>query len=196
MSRSSLLCARFVLPIAVVALGSSCNTTGENRMPDSALSGRRLDHLFDATLRYTSESPADAVIPPEGREGVYVGSGDGTVTGPRLSGRIRWSFYSAACMYLIARAGGEVPPGQHLCYANPGGFIETNDGVRIRFDAKGYGLRGFDASTPHRWRLTMALQFSTKDTRYAWLNTSLGIWEGEFDERTKTATYRAYLPAR
>lgn len=151
-----------------------------------------LEPLFEAELRYTSESPADAVIPPEGREGVYIGSGDGTVTGA-LQGTIRWSFYSTDCMYLLVQRGEAVPPGQHLCYANPGGFIETSDGARIRFDAKGYGLRGFDAARPHLWRLAMALQFNTEDRRYAWLNSRLGVWEGQFNEQIQAATYRAYL---
>ena len=42
------------------------------------------------------------------------------------------------------------------------------------------------------WRLTMALQFATDDERYQWLNTTLGIWEGEFDEKVGQARYRAY----
>jgi len=152
-----------------------------------------LEPLFDAELRYTSESEADAVIPAEGREGVYIGSGDGTVSGETIQGTIRWSFYSADCMYLLVRRGEEVPPGQQLCYDNPGGFIETTDGARIRFDAKGYGLRGFDPAQPHLWRLTMALQLSTEDPRYRWLNTRLGVWEGQFNEQTQSGNYRAYL---
>lgn len=152
-----------------------------------------LEPLFDAELRYTSESEADAVMPADGREGVYIGSGDGTVTGETPHGTIRWSFYSVDCMYLLVRRGEAVPPGQHLCYDNPGGFIETKDGARIRFDAKGYGLRGFDPARPHLWRLVMALQLSTDDRRYAWLNTRLGVWEGEFNEQIQSANYRAYL---
>jgi hypothetical protein len=160
------------------------------RVRDTAIG---LEPLFQAELRYTSESEDDAVIPAEGREGVYIGSGDGIIRGNALKGTIRWSFYSADCMYLLVQRGEAVPPGQHLCYDNPGGFIETDDGATIRFDAKGYGLRGFDAARPHRWRLVMALQFSTEDYRYDWLNTRLGLWEGQFDEQTKRATYRAYL---
>src|SRR5207249_8225161 len=134
---------------------------------------------FEAELRYTSESKADAVIPAEGREGVYIGSGDGTVSGDTVRGTIRWSFYSADCMYLLVQRGQAVPSGQHLCYDNPGGFIETSDGARIRFDAKGYGLRGYHPAHPHLWRLVMALQFSTEDRRYGLLITRLGIWEGQ-----------------
>jgi hypothetical protein len=96
-------------------------------------------------------------------------------------------------MYLLVKRGEAVPPGQHLCYDNPGGFIDTGDGARIRFDAKGYGLRGFDATCPHLWRLVMALQLSTEDPRYSWLNTRLAVWEGQFDEQTSGGRYRAYL---
>jgi hypothetical protein len=61
-----------------------------------------LEPLFDVELRYTSDSPANAVVPPEDREGVYIGSGDGLVRGV-LNGTIRWSFYSADCMYLLVK---------------------------------------------------------------------------------------------
>lgn len=154
---------------------------------------RGLTRLFDAELRYTSASPDDAIIPQEDRDGAYLGSGTGTVRGERVDGRIRWSFYAADCSYLLVLEGREVPPGKHLCRANPGGFIETADGATIRFDARGYGLRGFDPDRPHLWRLTMALQFRTEDERYAWLDGGLGVWEGEFDETTRTSVYRALL---
>jgi Protein of unknown function (DUF3237) len=170
-------------------------TDQETKTPTPATepqSWLRLEPLFRAELRYTSESPTDAVIPPEGREGVYIGSGDGSVNG-RLQGTIRWSFYAADCMYLLVRRGDPVPQGQHLCYDNPGGFIETRDGASIRFDAKGYGLRGFDPAHPHLWRLVMGLQFHTEDPRYRWLNSRLGMWEGQFDEQTASASYQAYL---
>lgn len=152
-----------------------------------------LEPLFEAKLWYTSESPEDAVIPPEGREGAYIGSGEGTVSGEVLKGTMRWSFYAADCVYLLMQRGEAVPPGQHLCYENPGGFIETHDGARIRFDAKGYGLRGFDPARPHLWHLVMGLQFNTDDPRYAWLNTRLGVWDGQFNEQTTSADVRAYL---
>lgn len=37
--------------------------------------------LFHAALEFRSESPADAVVPPDEREGVYLGSGDGVCDG-------------------------------------------------------------------------------------------------------------------
>jgi alkylmercury lyase len=153
-------------------------------------STRRLEHLFDAELRY--QPGMEVVVPAEGREGELIGSGDGAVTGEKLRGKIRWSMFSADCAYLLVKAGITPAPGQHLCTTNPGGVIETDDGAQIWFDARGYGLRGYDASRPHLWHLTMALQFSTTDERYRWLNTTFGVWEGEFDENTAQAHYRAY----
>jgi alkylmercury lyase len=150
----------------------------------------RLERLFDADLRY--QPGMEVVVPAEGREGELIGSGDGAITGEKLRGKIRWSMFSADCAYLLVKAGITPSSGQHLCTTNPGGVIETDDGARIWFDARGYGLRGYDASRPHLWRLTMALQFSTTDERYRWFNTTLGVWEGEFDENTAQAHYRAY----
>ena len=77
-------------------------------MSDSVVAGA-LVHLFDAAVRFTSESPDDAVVPPDGREGVYLGSGDGVATGERLRGRLRWSFYSGNCLYPQIRRGAAVP---------------------------------------------------------------------------------------
>jgi hypothetical protein len=150
-----------------------------------------LEPLFAAELQYNPD--VRVVVAADDREGDLIGTGDGRVVGRRINGTIRWSFYAADCAYLLVKAGVNPGPGQHLCRTNPGGVIETDDGAVIRFDARGYGLRGYDSSQPHRWRLTAALQFATADRRYLWLNTTLGIWEGEFDETMGRAHYRAYV---
>ncbi len=150
-----------------------------------------LEPLFDAELQYNPD--VGVVVAADDREGDLIGNGDGRVVGRRFNGTIRWSFYAADCAYLLVKAGVNPGLGQHLCRTNPGGVIETDDGAVIRFDARGYGLRGYDPSQPHRWRLTAALQFATADRRYLWLNTTLGIWEGEFDEIGGRARYRAYV---
>ena len=101
-------------------------------------------------------------------------------------------FYAGDCAYLLVRAGLEPSPDQHLCTVSPGGIIETEDGAVIRFDARGYGLRGWDKTRPHLWSLTMGLQFATTDERYLWLNDLLATWVGEFDERVGRARYQAF----
>ena len=159
-------------------------------MSDSVVAGA-LVHLFDAAVRFTSESPDDAVVPPDGREGVYLGSGDGVATGERLRGRLRWSFYSGNCLYPQIRRGAAVPDDLNLCTLNPGGYIESDDGARIAFDGKGYGLR-----SPDRYRVSMTMAFRTEDARYAWLNRVLGVMTGDFDEKTGRADWRVYVPDR
>ena len=151
-----------------------------------------LTPLFEARLQYQSER--EEVVSAETREGELVGSGDGTVTGERLSGKARWSMYAGNCAYVFVRAGLEPPPGQHLCTVHPAGVIATDDGAEIWFDAKGYGLRGADQSQPHLWVLTMAVQFTTTDQRYQWLNTTLGVAVSEFDERAGRALWQAFVP--
>jgi hypothetical protein len=148
--------------------------------------------LFAAELRYTDETTP--VVPPEGREGVLIGNGIGRVDGTLLSGDLRWSFYAADCAYLAIRAG-FTNPVDELCRTHPGGEIHTDDGAVIRWDAKGYGLRGADPARPQRWRMASALVFDTDDDRYAWLNRAIAVWQGEFDETRHAATYTAWLAA-
>jgi hypothetical protein len=101
--------------------------------------------------------------------------------------------YAGNCAYVFVRAGLEPPPGQHLCTVHPAGIIETSDGAQVWFDARGYGLRGADQGQPHLWGLTMAIQFTTTDPRYQWLNTTLGVVVSEFDERAGCALWRAFI---
>src|SRR5260221_10183769 len=118
-----------------------------------------MQHLFDADLEYVNDQTAE--VPSEDREGEYIGSGIGSITGERLNGTIRWSMFAADCAYLLVRAGIEPSPGEELCRVHPGGVIETDDGARIQFYARGYGLRGADSSQRHLWHLTAALHLPT-----------------------------------
>ncbi len=152
-----------------------------------------LTPLFEARLQYQSD--IEVVVSAETREGELIGSGDGTVTGDLLSGQARWSMYAGNCAYVFVRAGLEPPPGQHLCTVHPAGVIATDDGAEIWFDARGYGLRGADQSQPHLWVLTMAVQFTTTDQRYQWLNSTLGVAVSEFDERAGGGLWHAFVPS-
>ena len=151
-----------------------------------------MDPLFDAEAQH---QPGMApVVSPKGREGELVASGTGKVRGKRIRGTIRVTFYSAECVFPQVLAGKPVDPGLHVCKENPGGFIETDDGALIEIDGKGFGMRGFDPREPQRWRLMMGIRFATTDERYRWLNGTLGLWEGIFDEKDGRAFYRVYIP--
>jgi len=136
--------------------------------------------LFTATLQFTSESPADAIVPPDGREGLYLGSGNGVVSGERVRGALSWSFYSGNCLYPLIRRGQAVPDDVHLCTLNPGGFIDAATSLvaslphrRVTVGGdKGYFTRGFVdtlralGATPHVALKAKSRTFDRRTTRH------------------------------
>ena len=183
MNRTKKLLIGLVTVVAMPAFADTKTTT-------SSSDENRLEALFKADLQYRSESQSDAVVVAEGREGVYVGSGDGTATGDRLPGTVRWSLWSGNCLYPLVRSGQSVPEGFHLFTINPAEFIETPDGARIRFDGRGYGLRSSE-----KYQTNLTLIFSTEDVRYEWLTKVVAVMDGDFDEKTGRATWNVYVPA-
>ncbi len=150
-----------------------------------------LQPLFDFDLHgIPSKVP---VVSAKDREGVFITNAAGTIRGEKLHGKIWMTFFAKDCAYLLVQAGIEPPAGQHLCKENDGGVIETDDGAKILFDTKGYGLRGADPANPSKWRLAMTVQFSTNDNRYKWLNTAFAYWEGQFDDAKGIASYKSYM---
>jgi len=150
-----------------------------------------LEHVFDFDLQ--AAPGRELFVSTKNREGAFIVNGVGTVNGEMIHGKIKMSFFAIDCAYLLVQAGVDPGLGQHLCKENDGGVIETEDGARLTFDTKGYGLRGADPSFPKRWRLAMAVQFSTTDKRYDWLNKAFGFWEGQFDEEKGAASYKGYV---
>lgn len=133
-----------------------------------------LQHLFDAELRYRADMPPVAAT----GEGEPIGSGDGTVRGENLEGTIRWTLFER--------------PGELVCAMNPTLVIDTTDGAEVRIEGRGYARR--ESRDDRRWQVAATLLFKTPDKRYAWLDGTLGLWEGEFDAETHRARYRAYAP--
>jgi hypothetical protein len=156
---------------------------------DTGLAPESLVHLFKVLLEFTSDSASDAVLPAERRDGAYIGSGDGTVTGDRVGGTMSWSLYAGDCLYPRIRKGEAVPDDLHLCTLNPRGFIKTHDGAQIRFDGRGYGLR-----TRDWYRLSAALTFATDAVEYRWLTEVLAVMEGDFDEKAGRQIWHVYVP--
>src|SRR5712691_4437789 len=126
-----------------------------------------LEHLFDAELVYRSEMEPLT----EDGEGELIGSGDGTVAGPAIAGRLAWTLFER--------------PGRLVCAMNPVAVIETAEGARVRVEARGFARRTNDAS--RRWTVAATLRFESEDERYRWLSTVLGVWEGEFDAEAQRA---------
>lgn len=134
-----------------------------------------LEHLFDAELWH--QPGTEPLLSAAEGDGELIGSGDGTVTGAQLAGRLRWTLFEH--------------PGEFVCSMNPIAVIETEDGAEVRIRARGYGRR---RSTDDRtWRVAATLRFESDDERYRWLSETLGVWEGEFDADAARASYRAYV---
>ncbi len=177
---------RFCVAVMAAALLVGLRSTAEAHARGvSEAGGRPIEHdhaaggsmglapLFDAELQYR---PGMApVVSTEGRPGL-LGSGDGHVTGPRLRGRIRWSIFEEQ--------------GSGECTTTIAGWIDTDDGVRIGIETRGFGLVP-DPAQPSHWKMSAAIRFKA-DGKYAWLRSMLGAWDGSFDMDTGRHTYRAY----
>ncbi len=69
--------------------------------------------------------------------------------------------------------------------------ITTADGARIRFEGRGYATHR--SQSDPTWRVAATLCFTTDNSRYSWLDGALALWEGEFNEVTGHARYRAFI---
>jgi hypothetical protein len=132
-----------------------------------------LEPLFDAQLDYQPGMPP---LTSEG-DGALIGSGDGAVHGPKLTGKLEWTLFEQ--------------PGSIMCPMAPVARITTADGARIRFEGRGYGIRS--SQSDPTWRVAATLHITTGDSRYSWLDGALALWEGEFNEVTHHARYTAFL---
>ena len=133
--------------------------------------GMRLDHVCDLDLGYRSDHffPQGFVLvtPYEGGEGTGYGEGDGTATGERVRGTVRWSNHPHA------RSDGTMLPDAH-------GVIRTEDGADITFELRGRSVLSEDGN---RRGQNLAAVFEAQDedevrTRLAddpWVNGVLSI---------------------
>ena len=132
-----------------------------------------LEPLFDAELDYQPGMPP---LISEG-DGAIIGSGDGTVHGPKLTGNLEWTLFEQ--------------PGSTMCPIAPVAIITTADCAHIRFEGRGYATRS--SQSDPTWRVAATLHFTTGDSHYSWLDGALAVWEGEFNEVTHHARYTAFL---
>jgi hypothetical protein len=132
-----------------------------------------LEPLFDAELDYQPGMPP---LTSEG-DGALIGSGDGAVHGPKLTGTLEWTLFEQ--------------PGSTVCPMAPVARITTGDGAQIRFEGRGYATR--PSPSDPTWRVAATLYFTTDDSRYSWLDGTLALWEGEFSEVAHHARYTAFI---
>ena len=135
--------------------------------------------LFEATLKPERGNWDDGQpdASPDGRVGAYLASGTGTAEGPKLHGTVSWDLF-------------EDQEHESIHPADMIGLIETNDGAEIAFDTIGvYQAKDGDKM---KWRQSAAARFRTTDEQYAWLNTTLALWNGTFDYETSTGQFQVW----
>ena len=122
----------------------------------------RLEHLCDMALTYRAGSVW--IQPYGGAEGRGYGEGDGSVTGDKLRGTVRWVNHPRW------RSDGVILPDTH-------GVIDTDAGVPILFTFHGrtLSLPGGGADQ------LLMVTFATEGEQYRWLNASFCVLEGMID---------------
>jgi alkylmercury lyase len=135
-----------------------------------------LELLFSLELHY--QGPVE-LAPIGDKVGTLVGGGDGTLTGPRMRGTVRWSNYETT---------GE----DQVCALQVPGVIQTHDGAEIGFEGRELAMPLSDASK--QWKVAGVLHFKTDDSCYAWLNEIFALTSGTFDYDADLASFSAFVP--
>lgn len=121
----------------------------------------RLEYLCDLEMAYRAELPFVLAQPFGSREGSAYGEGDGTVTGEKLQGQVRW------VNHPHARSDGTYLPDLH-------GVLSTADNAHILVTLQGRTVFGPDEVGEQLLQVT----FQTDAERYRWLNTTFCVYEG------------------
>jgi alkylmercury lyase len=135
-----------------------------------------LELLFTLELHY--QGPIE-LAPIGDKVGQLVGGGDGTLTGPRMRGTVRWSNYETTGEDLV-------------CALQVPGVIQTHDGAEIGFEGREFAMPISEGS--QQWRVAGVLRFKTDDSRYVWLNDTFALTSGTFDYEVGMASFPAFVP--
>ena len=134
--------------------------------------------LFEASWAY-AEFIRIMPFGPASEGQAYAYSKPARVHGEELSGSLR------LVQYPRWRADGTLLPDLH-------GIIETNSGERVAIRAAGYALRVADR--PEARAVTHWMRFWTETPDLVWLNSTLAIGSGFFDDEEARIRYYAARP--
>ncbi len=137
-----------------------------------------LELLFALELHY--QGPIE-LAPMGDKVCTLVGGGDGTLTGPRMRGTVRWSNYETT---------GE----DQVCALQVPGIIQTHDGALILFEGREFAMPLSEGS--QQWRVAGVLRFKTDDSRYLWLNETFALTSGMVDYEAGVARWTTFVPRR
>jgi Protein of unknown function (DUF3237) len=138
----------------------------------------QLEYICDMELVYREEPLYNAkfllVRPYGGEEGTGYGEGDGSVTGPRIQGSLRW------VNHPHRRSDGTMLPDAH-------GVIVTDDHALIMFT-----LQGRTVFEQEQGKQLLSVIFETESESYRWLNATFCVLEGLIDAERLQMRARVY----
>lgn len=135
----------------------------------------RLEHLFDIEMKYVGEPVWLELYGGKDLEGF--GEIEGTVTGPKPSGALRWANHARR------REDGVWCPDLH-------GVVTTEDGTKVLINMEGYNV--VEKVPSVRSAITAVCTFGSADARYRWLNAVIAIVEGVRDQQANRVRLKAY----
>jgi hypothetical protein len=138
----------------------------------------QLEYICDMELVYREEplyaGKFKLVRPYGGQEGTGYGEGDGSVTGPRIQGSIRW------VNHPHRRSDGVMLPDAH-------GVIVTHDQALIMFT-----LQGRTVFEQEQGKQLLSGIFEAEAEAYRWLNGTFCVLEGLIDGERLSMRARVY----
>ena len=138
----------------------------------------QLEFVCEMELSYRVEpltgNKFSLVRPFGGEEGTGYGEGDGTVSGPRIQGALRW------VNHPHRRSDGMMLPDAH-------GIILTHDHAVIMFT-----LQGRTVFEQGQGKQLLGVIFETEAESYRWLNTTFCVLEGLIDSQRLQMRARVY----
>ncbi len=138
----------------------------------------QLDYICDMELVYQKVSLYNdkflLVRPYGGEEGSGYGEGDGSVTGPRIQGSLRW------VNHPHRRSDGTMLPDAH-------GVIVTHDNAIIMFT-----FQGRTVFEQNQGKQLLGVIFETEAESYRWLNATFCVLEGLIDSEKLRMRARIY----
>ena len=130
----------------------------------STVQNERLGYLFELGLQFRWEMTP--VTSREAGEGEYIGSGEGTVKGPRIHGAIRWDLFEKREATLLWRFGIQQPEEDQM------GFLSNLFGGRATADKCSVCGSKFSA-TPSKSSDLMALVIAQRRARLRQVRATL-----------------------
>jgi len=166
--------------LTLLFITNSFSSLGQN------INSSNLQLLFEASLQAVGSTKSYVETTDLFGQGFSMGrdliaQGEGEFKGDKMNGTLSWS-------KLATRH-----KGQGYNNTLVAGWIYTDDGAEIMYEARGYAVRIGDENSS-KWTYTAALRFEEPDSPYGWLEDIVGVWIGEFDTNLGTAYYRAYIP--